>query len=175
MSYKDILTSIKLHKMTDEIVTVHDLLCQHNPDRYNIWKKYAYKTFYFGSPYDTLHVLNSPHYDFMLKILKIGYVKFAMDSWKLTTNTNYYKLQREYGRDHAGAINKMENFYQLFHSMRVEGMKEQPMVLNDPIVPVKDEQKLHNYEIYEGHHRIVVAIILGLPLKVGVYGVKRPT
>jgi len=166
LSIGDRMQQIKLKNTRKMTIDADMVLCQYNPDRYEIWKKYCGKQHHFGNPYDTLHIANSPHVDFLLKLAKKGFMYFSSKNWESATYTNYYKLQRDYGKDHTTTCEKMSKFIEMLRDIKLHGVKELPDVLVEPIdKKLKQEYEflhkpllkhLNKYEIYEGHHRLAI-------------------
>ena len=71
----------------------------------------------------------------------------------------YWKLQRMYGRKHKWIKNKIKKFKQVHENILKEGFNENISALETPLVKNKYNSGL---EIYEGHHRVSIALALGL-------------
>ena len=105
----------------------------------------------YGSDGNMMLVKNSPHCDFLIQYEKVGKEVYK-------ANTNYYKMQKAWGRDERYILKKMKKLTGLYDSIKKNGLKVKVQVLEEPLYKrVFDD----GYEIYDGHHRASVCFILG--------------
>jgi len=123
-----------------EMVNPHKMKAQYNPKRFHLWK-----SLHRGPEKEVLNMLYSPHYRF-LKNRKDG---------------SYYQLQRFFGRNDRWIQDKINQFLSIFESIKKNGFLENVSVVDNPLVKNPYNSGL---EIFEGHHRIACALVLGLKL-----------
>jgi hypothetical protein len=142
----------KLKFDTIKIITVKlsDIKAQYNPDRFEILLQWSNS---FLSPLDIAHL---PHVQFIQRYRAKG-EKALLDN---LDETSYYKLQREYGKSIDTARVKCIKFMELFASIIRIGIKENPIILDRPLI-----QNPYNkgWEIFEGHHRLAILYCLCIP------------
>ena len=125
-------------------VDVDKLLAEHNPNRYHLYSSLF--------PHDEENVLDmkiSPMYKFVLdySVCAIAGKKFDY------VDTQYYEMQKRYGRKHPYIVAKMSNFMKLFNDIKTNGLMKPPVV-----IPKGDG----SYHIKDGHHRVACCMVLGM-------------
>jgi len=113
------------------------LKAQYNPERFHMWK-----SLHNGPKGEELNMLYSPHYRFLR-----GHEEA------------YWKLQRMYGRNNKWIKTKIKKFVGVFENIKKEGFIENLFALEMPLVVNNYNE---GFEIYEGHHRVSIALFLGL-------------
>ena len=125
------------------MVDIDSLTVEYNPKRYEL-----YKSLFPAKCDDVLGLKISPMYRFILE-----YVKCATTGTKFDyVDTDYYRMQRLYGKSHPVAVFKAANFMKLFNNIRIKGITKPPVVI---------AQEGRSFSIKDGHHRIVCWAILG--------------
>jgi hypothetical protein len=117
------------------MIKTTDLRAQYNPERFHIWK-----SLHNGPPEDALVMKYSPHYRFLR-----GHEEA------------YWKLQRMYGRKPKWIENKIQKFRGVYENILKEGFQENVSALETPLVKNQYNKGL---EIFEGHHRVAIALVL---------------
>jgi len=142
MKFSDLIKNINENIYTEKVINIEKIKAQYNPDRFKFWR-FLHK----GPDQEVLNMLYSPHYRFLKEYQEQINIK----------NTTYYNLQKLYGRNDKWIINKINNFIELFESIKKYGCKEKITVLSKPLVENKYN---NNFEIFEGHHRLSCLLIL---------------
>ena len=97
----------------------------------------------------TLHISQLPHCDLLRKYVDSK----STDLLK----TDYYKMHEAWGRNKKWIESRILKFIKLFENVSKNGLRKAIMVLEKPM-----HKKFHDgYEIYEGHHRTAVYVVLG--------------
>lgn len=105
----------------------------------------------YGDDGNMMLVKNSPHCDFLKQYEKIGEEVYK-------NNTNYYKMQKGWGRDEKYILKKMKKLVGLYNDIKKDGLKVKIRALEAPLYSKVFDS---GYEIYDGHHRASVCCILG--------------
>jgi hypothetical protein len=137
MSFSEYRKTVKLKKIKTCIIPLDLISCQYNPDYENVWRGVS------GGSYK---ISSSPHYQFLC-----GYEE------------HYIKMHKGYGRNDLWITNKVLKFRRLAEDIRENGIKERPVVLNKPLV-ANDFNS--GYEAWEAHHRLAIAMFLGVNAEV---------
>ncbi len=138
MNFRQLVRTVDTTDCYFEMVSPLFLKAQYNPERFHMWK-----SLHLGPEEDVLHMMYSPHYRFLR-----GHEEA------------YWKLQRMYGRNSKWIKNKIKKFRGVYDSIKKIGFTgTYAMILEKPLV--KNEYN-KGFEIYEGHHRVSIALNLGL-------------
>jgi len=137
MSFRQLVRTVNTNDYYKKMVNPKILKAQYNPERFHIWL-----LLHRGPDEESFNMLYSPHF------------KYLKDRDK-----SYYKLQRLYGRNNKWIQDKIKKFLGVFESIKNEGFKESLMILEKPLVKNRFND---GFEIYEGHHRVACALILGI-------------
>jgi hypothetical protein len=130
-------------------IDVDKIFCQYNPDKFHLYSQVVYK---LGNP---LSIYNSPHYKLLKLIQSLGRDKLILH----IQNTDYWKMQKLYGRDDKWIMGKIDKFINLYISIQNGTIIDSPEILDKPIVTNQYNDK---FEIWEGHHRMAAFAALGL-------------
>jgi hypothetical protein len=114
------------------------LKAQYNPERFHLWK-----SLHIGPEEEALNMLFSPHYRFL----------------KNKKDDSYYNLQKYYGRNKQWIKNKIEKFLGVYENIKKNGFTENISALEHPLVKNNYNK---GFEIFEGHHRVSIALILNI-------------
>ena len=137
MNFRQLVRTVDTDKHYFAMIKTTDLKAQYNPERFHMWV-----SLHEGPPGKEFDMLYSPHYRFLKG-----------------DEEAYWKLQRMYGRKHKWIKNKIKKFKQVHENILKEGFNENISALETPLVKNKYNSGL---EIYEGHHRVSIALALGL-------------
>ena len=132
MKFTEYRRSLKLKKIKKCLIPLENIQCQYNPDYENAWKMVTDGTY---------SIKSSPHYQFLE-----GY------------EDAYIRMHKLYGKKDLWIVNKVNKFRGLLESIRNDRIKELPIILDKPI---KKNCYNSGFEIYEGHHRLAIAVFLG--------------
>lgn len=135
MKFSDLTKSIKLITIEEKLVSPELLNAQYNPDRFESYTQCA----------DGLEITKSPHADFLANFQGLN-----------VRESRYYKMHKLYGRDDKWIFAKIDKFMQLHYSIMTDGVKENVIVLEKPLVENDYNDK---YEIFEGHHRTASCLV----------------
>jgi len=152
MKFEHMVKKINTKDYIERDIALKSIKAQYNTDRFMFWKICCN-----CDDNDVLDMKFSPHYNFL---------KWRIYGNSLVQSTQYYKLQKMYGRSHDWIIKKISKFISLFMSIEIHGIKEPIMILEKPIV--KNDYN-SGYEIFEGHHRVACCLFLNyknIPCKV---------
>lgn len=150
MSFAETIRKQQINKICslkiDKNFIEKNIRCQYNPDRFELWKR----IYTFEKERNILYLNYSPHFSFLF--------------WNKAQNmpvqkTRYYNLQLQYGRNSSWITNKIMKFQSLVEDVKENGVMNNPVVLTRPIV--KNDYN-DRFEIYEGHHRLAIAIFLDI-------------
>lgn len=98
---------------------------------------------------DTLHVSCLPHCDLLRKYIESKETNLL--------NTDYYLMYRAWKRDIMWIKKRIKRFVKLFDNISRNGLKTSIIITKKPL-----HRKFHGgYEIYDGHHRAVICLVLG--------------
>lgn len=147
MNFSLLLKNINTDKYVISNININQIKAQYNPDRFKLWK-----SLHKGPEPEVLNMKYSPHYRLLKQYIEQN--KNIRD----IKNTDYYKLQNLYGRNHKWIINKINKFIILYNSISIEGYKDKIIILEKPIIKNKYNS---SFEIFEGHHRVSCGIFLG--------------
>ena len=138
---------VRIILIREEDISIDKICCQYNPDKFDSYRKY---TFQIGNP---LSIQNSPHYDLLKRLQSFGRDKLILH----IKNTNYWLMQKAYGRDDKWIMDKVNKFLDLYTLANKGTVLEMPDILDKPIItnPYNSE-----FEIWEGHHRMAIFAIL---------------
>lgn len=118
---------------------------QYNPSRFKYWASSC-----DCNILDCLNMTHSPH----VKLL-LDYKIRGKKIWDDISSSNYFLMQKRYGKSEKWTRNKISSFIELFDSVQDVGVREMPIILPTPLV---DNKYNKGYEIFEGHHRIACCI-----------------
>ena len=137
MRFRQLVRTVDTNNCYECMIEPNKLKAQYNPERFHFWQR-----LHNGPPNKVLHMRYSPHYRL------------------LRTHTGPYRqLQKYYGRNDKWINNKIIKFIDIYESIKKEGFLENISALETPLVKNKYNR---GYEIYEGHHRVAIALVLGL-------------
>lgn len=148
MKFSLLLKNIDVNNYKEINIDINQIKAQYNPDRFKFWK-----SLHKGPENEVLSMIYSPHY----RLLK-QYVE-QNKNVKNIEKTDYYKLQKLYGRNHKWIVNKINSFINLYNNILNEGYKNKIIVLDKSLV---ENQYNNGYEIFEGHHRVACCLILNM-------------
>ena len=138
MNFRKVVRTVDTSNFYFQMIEPEKLRAQYNPERFHIWK-----SLHDAPGKDFLHMLYSPHY------------RFLLDS----NDKTYYQLQKKFGRNDKWIKKKIEKFIGVYESIMKRGFIENVSALEKPIV----QNKFNNsFEIFEGHHRVAIALALGI-------------
>ena len=138
MKYTQLIKTVDTNNYYKEMVALDKIKAQYNPERFHLWK-----SLHKGPEEEALNMLYSPHFRFL----------------KDRDNKVYHKLQRLYRRNDRWIEEKIKKFLGVFDSMKNEGMKGSIVIVERPLVKNNYNS---GFEIFEGHHRIAIALVLGM-------------
>jgi hypothetical protein len=137
MNFRELVRTVDTDKCYLSVIAPRKLKGQYNPERFHMWV-----SLHNGPPGEEFNMKYSPHYRFLKG-----------------DEEPYWKLQRMYGRKSKWIKNKIKKFRDVYESILKNGFIENVSVLETPLV----ENKYNNgWEIYEGHHRVAIALVLGM-------------
>lgn len=137
MVFSKLIKKIDTNISTEQVVDINQIKAQYNPDRFRFWK-----SLHNGPKGEELNMIYSPHY----KLLN-------------GDERAYYKMQKLYGKNDKWIRKKIIGFYNLYSSICEDGIRENIIILNRPLV----KNKYNNgFELYEGHHRLACCLVLGM-------------
>jgi len=137
MKFRQLVRTVDTNNYYESMTDPRLLKAQYNPERFHLWK-----SLHNGPEKEALNMKYSPHYRFLR-----GHIEA------------YWELQRYYGRNNRWIRNKISKFVRVFESISREGFIENISALETPLVKNKYNR---GFEIYEGHHRVSIALFLGL-------------
>jgi hypothetical protein len=137
MNFRQLVRTVDTDKYYFAMIATKRLKAQYNPERFHMWK-----SLHNGPPDKVLDMKYSPHYRFLR-----GHEEA------------YWQLQRKFGRNNKWIKQKIKKFRGVYDNILKEGFHENISALETPLVENKYNQGL---EIYEGHHRVSIALVLGL-------------
>jgi len=137
MNFRQLVRTVDTKKYYFQMIEPEKLKAQYNPERFHMWK-----SLHNGPKGEELNMLYSPHYRFLR-----GHEEA------------YWKLQRMYGRNNKWIKTKIKKFVGVFENIKKEGFIENLFALEMPLVVNNYNE---GFEIYEGHHRVSIALFLGL-------------
>jgi len=143
MKFSDLTKRINTDNYTINNIKIYNIRAQYNPDRFKFWK-----SLHKGPLIEALNMLYSPHYSFLVD----------QQNWN-HKESDYYKLQSLYGRNHKWITKKIDLFLDTFRNIKTEGCKDMIIVLGKPIVKNPYNS---SFEIFEGHHRVACSLAIGL-------------
>ena len=146
---------VKLEFKETRKLSLDDIYCEFNPDRFKYWRATFKQKFDESS---VLWIGNSPHCDFLRKERTPIY------------RTRYYNLMKMYGRSDDWITRKCDRFQWLYEDIQKNGIGNNPIILDRPIA---ENQFNSGFQIYEGHHRCAIACVLGFNPKVDIYSWKQ--
>lgn len=146
MKFSQSLKNINTQNYIISYINPNLIKAQYNPNRFKFWK-----VLHNGPKQEVLNMRYSPHY----RLLK-QYIEQNKNIGDIQ-NTDYYKMQKFYGRDHKWTINKINLFISLYNNILKEGYKNEIIILSKPIIKNKYN---FSFEIFEGHHRVSCCLIL---------------
>ncbi len=138
MNFRRLVRTVDTSNFYLEMIDPKKLKAQYNPERFHLWK-----SLHNGSEKEALNMIYSPHYRFL----------------KNRKDKSYYQLQRFYGRKDKWIKNKIDKFLDVFESIKKDGFTENISAVEIPLVKNKYNK---GYEIFEGHHRVACALVLGI-------------
>ena len=139
MNFRQLIRTVDTERHYFQMIEPIKLKAQYNPERFYMWK-----SLHNGPKKDVLNMMYSPHYRFLR-----GHEEA------------YWKLQRLFGRNDKWIKNKIHKFVSTFESISKEGFITNVSALETPLV--KNEHN-EGMEIFEGHHRVACALVLGVGL-----------
>ena len=137
MRFRQLVRTVNTYNYYECDIDPRKLKAQYNPERFHMWV-----SLHNGPKGKEFDMKYSPHYRFLR-----GHKEA------------YWKLQRMYGRNDKWIRNKINKFMGVFESVSRQGFIENISALETPLVKNKYNR---GYEIYEGHHRVAIALVLGL-------------
>lgn len=137
MNFRQLVRTVDTTDFCIKTITPSILKAQYNPERFHIWR-----SLHKGPKNKVLDMLFSPHYRFL----------------QGNKDESYYQLQKRYGRNHKWIKNKIKKFLATYESIKVNGFLENILILETPLISNKYNK---GFEIYEGHHRVSIALTLG--------------
>jgi hypothetical protein len=137
MRFRELVRTVDTSRYYFCMIKTEVLKAQYNPERFHIWKG-----LHNGPPDKVLDMRYSPHYRFL---------KGDEDP--------YWKLQAKYGRKSKWIKNKIQKFREVYDNILKEGFYENISALEIPLV---ENEYNKSFEIYEGHHRVAIALVLRL-------------
>lgn len=137
MKFRRLVKTVDTTNYYEKMIDPKKLKAQYNPERVHMWR-----SLHKGPKKEVLNMRYSPHYK---------YLRGHKEA--------YRKLQRYYGRNNRWIKNKIHTFISVFESISKEGFKGSVVVLETPLVKNSYNQ---GFEIYEGHHRVACALVLGI-------------
>ena len=137
MRFRQLVRTVDADNYYFAMIKTTDLRAQYNPERFHMWK-----SLHNGPPNDELIMKYSPHYRFLR-----GHEEA------------YWKLQRMYGRKNKWIKNKIQKFREVYDNILKDGFQKNVSALETPLV---ENQYNKGLEIFEGHHRVAIALILGM-------------
>lgn len=138
MDFRRYIKKVNTKRCHDAEIDVSKIKAQFNPERFHLWK-----SLHKGPEEQALNMLYSPHYRFL----------------KDNNDKVYYKLQKLYERNDIWINKKIKKFLGVFESLKNKGFTEPIMVVEVPLI---QNEYNKGYEIFEGHHRIACALVLGI-------------
>ncbi len=138
MNFAQYRKTLKLKTIDTLYIDYNTIKVQYNPDLFKYWKKVC------G---DSMEINSTPYYHY-LKYRKID---------------KYQELMRLYGRPDVWTLNNINKFFALCRSVKKEGVKELPIVLNRPILPNPYNKGI---SVWEGHRRLSICLYKGIKTKV---------
>lgn len=140
---------INLVEIGNKYLPVEQLYAQYNPDRFE-----KYRSLHRG-PVDTvLDMSASPH----CRLLR-AYQEDRKGFWSDIKKSDYYRMQRLYGKSRRRALSKAEGLIELYENIKSNGFNLEIIVVSKPII---ENEYNSGYEIYEGHHRVACCLLLGI-------------
>lgn len=106
---------------------------------------------YGGNEEDKLLICNSPHYSFLKGYQEIG--KKVLDN-----KTNYHIMQSRWGRSDKWIHGKAGRFITMYEHIKNNGPISRVSVVEEPLYERVFDS---GYEIYDGHHRATIYVVLG--------------
>ncbi len=147
--HKNITRDYDFIEIERKTLSLDEVSVQYNPERFE-----QYQSVHNGV-YDTvLKLSQSPHCQLLRDYNLIG-----GDIWHNFNKHPYYRLQRRFGKSRKSALNKAKRLTALFDEIKTNGFIGEITVLDKPLVPNPYNQ---GYEIFDGHHRAVCCITLGM-------------
>lgn len=137
MNFRQLVKTVNTNDYHYQMIEPIKLKAQHNPERFHMWV-----SLHKGPPGEEFNMLYSPHYRFLKG-----------------DEEPYWKLQRMYGRKNKWIENKINKFVAVSKSISKEGFITNVSALETPLV--KNEYN-EGMEIFEGHHRVACALVLGV-------------
>jgi len=137
MNFRELVRTVDTDRYYLSVIVPERLKAQYNPERFHMWV-----SLHNGPPGEEFNMKYSPHYRFLKG-----------------DEEPYWKLQRMYGRKSKWIKNKIKKFREVYDSILKNGFTENVSALESPLVQNKFNKEL---EIYEGHHRVAIAIVLDL-------------
>lgn len=137
MNFRKLVRTVDTEDFYEMLADPNTLKAQYNPQRFHFWK-----SLHKGPSGEELNMIYSPHYRFLR-----GHEEA------------YWQLQRYYGRGNKWIKNKINKFIDTFESIKKDGFTENMSALERPLVGNPFNK---GFEIYEGHHRVACALVLGI-------------
>jgi len=137
MRFRQLVRTVDTYNYYECMIDPNKLKAQYNPERFHMWV-----SLHNGPKGKEFDMKYSPHYRFLR-----GHEEA------------YWQLQRMYGRNDKWIKNKINKFMEIFNSVSKNGFIENISALEIPLV-----ENIYNtgFEIYEGHHRVAISLVLGL-------------
>lgn len=138
MNFSQYRRTLKLKHIDTLYIDSNLIKCQYNPDLFKHWKAVC------G---DSMEINSTPYYYYL----------------KYRKTDKYEELMRLYGRSDVWTLNNINKFFALCRSVKKDGVKEFPIVLNKPIIKNPYNNGL---EIFEAHRRLSICLYKGIKTKV---------
>lgn len=145
MKFSQLIKSVDGMKYSEINLNPGKIKAQYNPDRFNCWLRVT------SNDKDPLNMIYSPHVRFLKRYIINPDINFI--------DTSYYAMHKLYGKKDKWIFDKIEKFISLYKDIKQNGIKDNIVILNKPLVKNKYNS---SYEIFEGHHRIACTIVLKL-------------
>lgn len=136
MRFRQLVRTVDTNNYYECMIDPNKLKAQYNPERFHMWI-----SLHNGPKGKEFDMKYSPHY----RLLR-GHTEA------------YRKLQNYYGRNDKWINNKIIKFIDIYESIQEKGFIENVSALEIPLVQNKYNK---GPEIYEGHHRVAIALVLG--------------
>ncbi len=148
MSFSKKCKKLKLIFLKNDSVSMKNISAQYNPDRFKYYKRTC------SDAKQMLGIHSMPHVSLLQAYQDQG--DSVLENLR---TTNYYKMQKMYGRDKRWIIRKVKAFISLFNYIKAGKPCDLIEVINKPVV--QNNKYSNQYEIWEGHHRIACCYVLG--------------
>lgn len=152
MNFKQKMKLIDNKDWKEKEINPSELSAQYNPDRFKLWAKTCIEV----KENKFLNLKYSPHVHLLnLYNKNSGSIKTSLEL------IPYYKMHKNYGKSDEWIISKIKSFLDIYEDIKINGIKEPPIILTSPIVKNPYNE---SYEIFEGHHRCSISYFLDYPL-----------